>query len=598
MAGTNSTVDEHRGRSSQLEEGIALAKAGDRAVAKEILRRIIHISPDTEEAWLWLAWVTEDAEESLRYLNEAKILLPDSERIDEALRWASRDQHDRADSEREGAAETTASEREPEPSRGLRMVLPRRLKSLAAGLRRAERPVEPSDAREAETPESVGFEDEGGDSPSSPSGPAYAVAEEPPLRAEQAQAASDEAYAVADERLDAGSTGDEEAASPPEWKLLSEGMERVASTLSSISLPTVNWQRMQGLVKALASALAIVALVAIVGLGISNARSDTPVVQAWTLPTPLVDATATPTIKQLTQPLWAEVEAASTNKEWERAVILLEQIRELEPRNREAWKRLAEACYYRGLGLIEENQLEEARIALDAAIRLDAGNEDLQRMRRQLKLYVDSVSAYWAQEWRQVIEPLKKVYKMDPDFRDTRSMLAQAYFQWGIQRQADEVWDESYEAYEDALRIDPDMTEAEERRKAVLDILIPPNRIEVDLSDQIITVYENKRVKWTFICCTGRYKSPTVPGRYKVLEKLPMAYASRWDLDMPWWLGIYWAGGSQNGFHALPILSSGRTLWSGALGSPCSYGCIVLDTPDAVALYEWAEVGTVVLIKR
>ena len=85
-------------------------------------------------------------------------------------------------------------------------------------------------------------------------------------------------------------------------------------------------------------------------------------------------------------------------------------------------------------------------------------------------------------------------------------------------------------------------------------------------------------------------------GNFKVLEKISMAYASTWDLDMPYWLGIYWAGSTQNGIHALPILSSGRRLWEGYLGRRVSYGCVILGTEEAKTLYDWAEVGTPVHI--
>jgi lipoprotein-anchoring transpeptidase ErfK/SrfK len=77
---------------------------------------------------------------------------------------------------------------------------------------------------------------------------------------------------------------------------------------------------------------------------------------------------------------------------------------------------------------------------------------------------------------------------------------------------------------------------------------------------------------------------------------MEMAYASKWSLEMPWWLGIYYAGGSENGFHALPLLSNGRILWRGALGTGCSFGCIVLDTDDAKMLYDWAKLGDAVLV--
>jgi lipoprotein-anchoring transpeptidase ErfK/SrfK len=66
---------------------------------------------------------------------------------------------------------------------------------------------------------------------------------------------------------------------------------------------------------------------------------------------------------------------------------------------------------------------------------------------------------------------------------------------------------------------------------------------------------------------------------------------------MPYWMGIYWAGHLQNGFHALPVRADGSVLWDGYLGTPVSYGCIILSTADAAALYQWAQVGTPVTIQ-
>jgi lipoprotein-anchoring transpeptidase ErfK/SrfK len=60
---------------------------------------------------------------------------------------------------------------------------------------------------------------------------------------------------------------------------------------------------------------------------------------------------------------------------------------------------------------------------------------------------------------------------------------------------------------------------------------------------------------------------------------------------MPQWLGIYWAGGSENGIHSLPIVN-GQRLWGGYLGTPISYGCIVLGVQEADQLYNWADLGT------
>ena len=62
-------------------------------------------------------------------------------------------------------------------------------------------------------------------------------------------------------------------------------------------------------------------------------------------------------------------------------------------------------------------------------------------------------------------------------------------------------------------------------------------------------------------------------------------------------MGIYWAGSLENGIHALPILSNGQTLWAGYLGTPVSFGCIILSTANAQTLYHWAEVGTPVIVQ-
>lgn len=116
--------------------------------------------------------------------------------------------------------------------------------------------------------------------------------------------------------------------------------------------------------------------------------------------------------------------------------------------------------------------------------------------------------------------------------------------------------------------------------------------IEIDISDQRMTVWENGQVKWQWVCSTGEPSRPTQVGRFGVMSKIPTAYSSYYGLQMPFWLGVYWAGGSENGIHALPISASGRMLWAGLLGRRVSYGCIILDTANARALYNWADMGT------
>lgn len=120
--------------------------------------------------------------------------------------------------------------------------------------------------------------------------------------------------------------------------------------------------------------------------------------------------------------------------------------------------------------------------------------------------------------------------------------------------------------------------------------------IVVSLSEQRMTVYQDGGLMWQWVVSTGEPGLDTLPGQYSVLDKIPNAYGANWDLWMPNWLGIYWAGNLENGIHALPILSNGQRLWDGFLGTKVSFGCVILGVDDAQTLYDWADVGTPVNI--
>lgn len=120
--------------------------------------------------------------------------------------------------------------------------------------------------------------------------------------------------------------------------------------------------------------------------------------------------------------------------------------------------------------------------------------------------------------------------------------------------------------------------------------------ILVDISEQRMYVYENEQLIYSFVASTGINNS-TRTGLFHVQSKYPNAYGATWNIWMPSWLGIYYAGGLENGIHALPILPNGAELWAGYLGHPISYGCVVLGSYEAGVLYNWAEIGTPVEIQ-
>lgn len=123
-------------------------------------------------------------------------------------------------------------------------------------------------------------------------------------------------------------------------------------------------------------------------------------------------------------------------------------------------------------------------------------------------------------------------------------------------------------------------------------------RIVVDISEQWTYAYEDGVLVYDFISSSGRPGADTFLGTYQVNTKLPVANGYTWNITMPHWLGFYWAGSLENGFHGLPTQEDGSLLWDGYLGRPVSYGCIILSIEDAETLYEWADIGTVVVVQE
>ena len=127
---------------------------------------------------------------------------------------------------------------------------------------------------------------------------------------------------------------------------------------------------------------------------------------------------------------------------------------------------------------------------------------------------------------------------------------------------------------------------------------VPGKQIAISIAEQRMRVYEHGELLYDWPISTGLPDSPTYTGNFQILSKEDNAYASQWDLWMPHFMGVYRAGGDvYNGIHALPILSNGQRLWEGALGSPASYGCIILGIEEAETLYNWADIGVSVVIE-
>lgn len=114
----------------------------------------------------------------------------------------------------------------------------------------------------------------------------------------------------------------------------------------------------------------------------------------------------------------------------------------------------------------------------------------------------------------------------------------------------------------------------------------------VSLSRQKCWLFAGDRVAQAWNCSTGYGEWITRVGSFAVQSKIEMAQSSAYQLDMPYWLGIYNVGKYENGIHGLPIeWSTGERIWESLVGEPATFGCAMLDDRDAVVLFETAYIG-------
>jgi CheY-like chemotaxis protein/Tfp pilus assembly protein PilF len=84
--GTAPTPNNQEKFAEYLNSGVKAAQAGDRKTARKNLMSALDIDPQSENAWLWLASISEYPEELLVFLNNVLDINPKNER---ALQWSA-----------------------------------------------------------------------------------------------------------------------------------------------------------------------------------------------------------------------------------------------------------------------------------------------------------------------------------------------------------------------------------------------------------------------------------------------------------------------------------------------------------------------------
>ncbi|MFC1617954.1 L,D-transpeptidase family protein [Patescibacteria group bacterium] len=116
--------------------------------------------------------------------------------------------------------------------------------------------------------------------------------------------------------------------------------------------------------------------------------------------------------------------------------------------------------------------------------------------------------------------------------------------------------------------------------------------IDINLSNNILTVYEGGRKQLEAITSTGRPGMATPTGEFSVRRKERNHWSGQYGLWMPYSLNFYGA----YYMHRLPEWPGGYVEGENHLGMNVSHGCVRVGMDEAPILYDLADIGTPVII--
>ena len=353
--------------------------------------------------------------------------------------------------------------------------------------------------------------------------------------------------------------------------------------------------------------------------------------------TPVPSPTPTRTPAEVVAQFVPQLEGAIAAEAWDRALEIVAIMEGVNPGSEEVRRAALTTHLQYGQSMVHAGKMAQALVQFEAAASIVPDDAQAILWRDTTQDYLRGTEALIISDWPVAVQAFVAAYERFPDYGDLAERLLETYQRQGEAAVEAEAWDAAIQALsearerfpedgdladmlatayrqrgivwrqegklkkakadlEAALELRPDDEEAKALYDKVMYILFPPKRIEIDISKQRFYAYEGDALVYNFPTSTGLPGRDTAAGRYKVLDKIPMAYSSIWRLKMPYWLGIYYVGRVENGIHALPIRPDGSVMWGGLLGQRASYGCVILSTQAAKTIYNWAEIGTEVWI--
>lgn len=137
-------------------------------------------------------------------------------------------------------------------------------------------------------------------------------------------------------------------------------------------------------------------------------------------------------------------------------------------------------------------------------------------------------------------------------------------------------------------------TRLEEARKFTEAKVKTGKYIDINLKSQVMSIFEDGEVLDTYMVSSGKRGMETPQGSFTIANKTPRAWSKKYGLFMPYWMAIVRSG--DFGIHELPEWPGGYKEGQNHLGTPVSHGCVRLGVGPAQRVYNFADVGTPVII--
>jgi lipoprotein-anchoring transpeptidase ErfK/SrfK len=117
--------------------------------------------------------------------------------------------------------------------------------------------------------------------------------------------------------------------------------------------------------------------------------------------------------------------------------------------------------------------------------------------------------------------------------------------------------------------------------------------IHVFIEEQVLVAYEDGEEVYTFDIVTGRDGKETTAGKYQIFRKHEKYTSKTYGSEMPYTMFFTEDGKAIHGTQMATLRSYLHSYLTESVGSQ---GCIGLTDDNAKVLFEWAPMGTPVIV--